>query len=96
MPFDDSYGAESQCVLIPLRTIDKAYGPDAVDDAGDDAVYCLRSASDYVDQYKLEFALDASHPNSWYHTVGYVVQGITRQHYERFVELLSSYGQVEG
>ena len=88
MSFDQSHGCTSQVVRIPLRLVDAAYGTDSHDNAGDDVVYCLRTASDYPDQYRMDFAFDTSHDNPWYHAMIFTIHGITKSHYNRFVALL--------
>ncbi|GAB5406147.1 MAG: hypothetical protein Aurels2KO_43780 [Aureliella sp.] len=92
---DQSHGVTSQVVRIPLRLVDSAYGYDNHDNAGDDVVYCLRTASDYPDQYRMDFAFDTAHDNPWYHAMVYTIHGITESHYDRFVELLADHKLLE-
>ena len=95
MTFDESHGCASQVIRIPLRLVDAAYGPDNHDNAGDDVIFCLHSASEYPDQYRMDFSFDASHDNPWYHAMVYTIHGISEPHYNRLVELLADHKLME-
>ena len=95
MPFDDSHGCTSQTVRIPLRIIDTVYGRYNHDNAGDDVIYCLCTASDFPGQYKTDFVFDTSHDNPWYHAMVFTIHGITETHCNRFIELLATHKLAE-
>lgn len=88
-------------IRIPLRVIDRVYGSDNADVAGDDIVNALREVSDYPGQFRYRYEEDASHPNPWYHALVFTIETpaweppISDATYSRFLGLLAGLGLVE-
>ena len=80
---------------IPCLTIERVYGSGNFDDAGDDLVSALRIVSDYPDQYRSRFNFDSTHPNPWYHSMVFEIEGIPESTYERFVEQVAALGLAD-
>jgi hypothetical protein len=84
-----------QTIRIPLRLIDRAYGPDNFDEAGDDLVNALQEVSDYPKQFRCEFAFDSSHVNPEYHALVFSIDGIPEPTYARFLWRLADLGLMD-
>lgn len=82
-------------VSIPLRKVDEVYGRDNHDNAGDDLVYFLRTVFEYPDQYRYRFAFDTAHPNPWYHTIDFEIEGISDTAYDLLVEKIVAAGILD-
>src|SRR5438094_9984717 len=75
-------------IRVPLRLVERAYGRDNHDNAGDDIVYALRQVSEWPDQFRYRFDFDSSHPNPWYHAMVFEVEGMPDTVYATLVGLL--------
>jgi len=82
-------------IRIPLRLVERVYGRDMVDVAGDDILHALRQVSDYPDQHKYRFEIDASHTNPWYHALVFNVENMSDTKYAIFTDLLAMRGLSE-
>lgn len=94
MSFDRQAGSRWRSVRVPLRVVNRVYGNDEVDTAGDDMVAALRQLSAWPDQYRARFSLDTAHPNSWYHSIVFEVENLPEPLYTQFVAALTSLGLV--
>lgn len=81
-------------IRVPIRVVERVYGRDNHDNAGDDMVYALRQVSEWPDQYPYRFAYDTAHPNSWYHAMVFEVDGVPLPVLERLIELLVIQGLI--
>jgi len=79
---------------IPYRIVKRLYGSNA-DNAGDDIREALQQVSEYPGQYRTRFDSDIAHPNPWYHTLVFEIEGISDSAYEQFREKLTSLGLIE-
>jgi hypothetical protein len=79
---------------VRLRVVERAYGRDNNDNAGDDMVYALRRVSEWPDQFRYRFSYDTEHPNPWYHTMVFEVEGVPNLAFARLVVLLVEHGLV--
>ncbi len=79
-------------VRFPFRDIERVYGTDNADNAGDDIVFCLREVSEYINQFKYEFTHDNSHTNPWFHAMVFTIEGMSDSLYTRFLEQLAGLG----
>lgn len=82
-------------VSIPLRKIDEVYGRENYDNAGDDLVYFLSTMFEYPDQYRCRLEFDTAHPNSWYHTMDFEIEGISDAAYDLLVEKIVAAGLLD-
>lgn len=72
-------------IKIPIRSIERSYGKDCLDSAGDDIVFCLAQVEEYPGQLSFSFGIDSSHENPWYHFLIY--KGVPASEYQ-FKDLL--------
>ena len=82
-------------IRILLRVIERIYGPDNIDTAGDAIVNALRDVSDYPGQFRYSFEVDSNNPNPWYHALVFSIEGIPDPTYSRFLVLLNDLGLAE-
>lgn len=80
---------------IPVRVVERIHGKGNFDDAADDLVHALRLVSDFPDQHRYRFEFDTTHPNPWYHTMIFKIEGISDSSYERFVDKVAALGLSE-
>jgi len=73
--------------------IDRVYGRDNVDNAGDDLVSLLRQVTGKCGRYR--FSLDTKHPNPWYHELVFEVDGLPNTASETLTERLAGLGLIE-
>jgi hypothetical protein len=78
---------------IPLRVVDRVYGRDNADNAGDDMVSALRQVSDARHRYR--FHIDTGHSNPWYHALVFEVEALPESSCVSLAELLAGLGLVE-
>ena len=60
-------------IRIPLRLIEKQYGRDNVDKAGDELADLLVEISDHLEQYRYAFDFDTEHVNPHFHALIFTV-----------------------
>ncbi len=75
-------------IVIPFRIIDKVYGADNYDNAGDEIDYCITQIEEYPGQYVSKFELDTSHDNPWYHSMEIKVRDIPSIKFNALVKLI--------
>ncbi|QDU93907.1 hypothetical protein Pla8534_16920 [Lignipirellula cremea] len=80
---------------MPLRIIERVYGADNSDNAGDDIVHALSQISDYKGQYRYRFDRDCAHSNPYFHVMVFEIEGISDDAYGRFSDRLVELGIVE-
>lgn len=90
MPFEPNQ--TQQVIRVPLRRISERYGRDNDDLAGDEMVSCLRQITPTL---RYTFGSSTGHPNPWYHTLDFGIQGISEHDYHRLIECLTTQGLVE-
>ncbi len=84
----------SHTIHIPLRVIKHKYGVGNLDVAGDDIVNALREVSDFPNQFKYRFDLDACNTNLWYHTLVFSIEAMPDSNYAHFMRRLIELGLV--
>ena len=62
-----------QSIQIPFRLIDKHYGRDNMDNAGDDVANLLVELSGHAEQFRYAFDFDTRHENSYFHAMIFTV-----------------------
>ena len=60
-------------IQIPFRLIDKHYGRDSMDNAGDDVANLLVELSDHAEQFRYAFNFDTRHENHYFHAMIFTV-----------------------
>lgn len=79
-------------IRIPLRVIERMYGRDNLDNAGDDIVHAIREVSKWPDQYKYRFDFDSTHVNPWYHAMVVSIDDFPDWILAKFMPLLAELG----
>lgn len=52
-----------EIIKIPIRSIERGYGKDCLDSAGDDIAFCLAEVEEYPSQFFFSFGIYYSHEN---------------------------------
>jgi len=85
--------ADSTAIIrIPLREIERIYGRDNLDNAGDDIVHAIREVSEWPDEYRYRFDFDRSHTNPWYHAMVVSIDDFPDSVRTEFFALLTELG----
>lgn len=81
-------------IRVPLRVVERAYGRDHHDNAGDDMVNALSRVSEWSNQYRYRFVFDTAHSNPWFHAMVFEVEGVPDTVFTRLLDLLAEHGLV--
>ena len=81
-------------VRVPLRVVERIFGRGNDDNAGDDMAFALNRVSEWPGQYGCHFTYDTAHPNPWYHSLVFEVEGVPDSVFARLVELLTEDGMA--
>lgn len=80
---------EAPAISLPLRLIEKRYGSRSeTDNAADEVIECVNAISDFPSQFSVNFRMDVSHDNPWYHTMTCKVEGMTSDRFAQLEQLL--------
>ena len=88
-------GLPQTTVRVRLQVIERCYGRDNLDNAGDDLVHCLAIVSHSPNQYQWSFEYDSSHPNCYYHTLNFVVRGMDEETADNLKNQIRNIGLLE-